>query len=49
MTEPELIEELLERCIVANDWLADKGIPIDHVELIKMRKAIKQAQDYLDN
>lgn len=38
----ELERELLKRLIVANDWLADKGIPAEHIEMVRIREAIAQ-------
>jgi len=35
--------DLLERLIVATDWLADKGVPFDHVEMMRIRAAIAKA------
>ncbi len=35
--------ELLKRLVVAQDWLADKGVPADHVEMVRIRATISAA------
>lgn len=32
------------RCLlVACDWLADKGVPADHIEMVRIREALAKA------
>jgi|GEM_PF-3969595 len=40
----ELFPDLLKSCIVAVDWLSDKGVSPDHVELKRIRAAISKAE-----
>ncbi len=35
--------DLLRACIVAMDWLADKGMDPDHIEMRRIRTAIAKA------
>lgn len=37
--------ELLRACITAMDWLADKGVPHDHVEVKRILAAIAKAEE----
>ncbi len=37
-------DALLSRLVVARDWLADKGVPADHVEMVRIQAAIALAQ-----
>lgn len=39
-----LFDELVSRLEVANDWLADKGVPANHVEMKRIREAIANAK-----
>ena len=41
---PKAVPDLLRGCIVAIDWLADKGVDMDHVEAKRIRDAIALAQ-----
>ena len=34
---------LLRALIVASDWLADNGVPADHVEMVRIREALAKA------
>ena len=36
-------DELLARLTVAADWLADKGVSADHIEMVRIRDAISGA------
>lgn len=36
--------ELLRSLEIAADWLADKGVPADHVEMIRIRAAIAKVE-----
>lgn len=36
--------DLLKALVVAADWLADKGVPADHVEMVRIRVAIAAAE-----
>lgn len=38
-----LFDELVARLEVANDWLADKGVPAEHVEMKRIRETIANA------
>lgn len=39
----DVTQDLLRACIVAIDWLADKGIPADHPEAQGITAAIAKA------
>ena len=36
--------DLLRSCIVAIDWLSDKGVPADHVEMRRLRDAVAMTE-----
>lgn len=40
--------ELLERLIIALEWLADEGVPADHPEAVKIRAAIAKAESSIN-
>ena len=36
--------DLLKALIVAQDWLGDKGVPVDHIEMKRIMAAIEKAE-----